>query len=135
MRRFLACVSKDAEGHETTVKVNLAGETFSAKGLLILERHYLDVYIYEQWGDKAVGSYAPGEQFAPTKLEMVESATNAPTLLTEADLITLMDRHGIGTDATQADHIETIKQREYVALRDNGRHFVPGTTCLTPSTV
>lgn len=30
-----------------------------------------------------------------------------------------------GTDATHADHIETIKSRMYVGLQ-NGCHFVPG---------
>lgn len=30
-----------------------------------------------------------------------------------------------GTDATHADHIETIKSRMYVGLQD-GSHFVPG---------
>ena len=30
-----------------------------------------------------------------------------------------------GTDATHADHIETIKSRMYVGVRDDGR-FVPG---------
>ena len=29
--------------------------------------------------------------------------------VTQADLIALMDKNGIGTDATQAEHIETIK--------------------------
>lgn len=46
-------------------------------------------------------------------------------MLTEADLISLMDRHGIGTDATHAEHIETIKQRLYVGLEQN-KFLVPG---------
>lgn len=37
-----------------------------------------------------------------------------------------MDKHGIGTDATHADHIETIKSREYVQMQEN-IYFVPGT--------
>jgi len=31
----------------------------------------------------------------------------------------------LGTDATHADHIETIKSRMYVGVRDDGR-FIPG---------
>lgn len=42
-----------------------------------------------------------------------------------ADLIALMDKYGIGTDATHAEHIETIKTRQYAALNNDGR-FVPG---------
>uniref|UniRef100_A0A183BCH1 DNA topoisomerase n=1 Tax=Echinostoma caproni TaxID=27848 RepID=A0A183BCH1_9TREM len=37
----------------------------------------------------------------------------------------LMERHGIGTDATHADHIETIKQRLYVGM-EQAKFLVPG---------
>ena len=37
----------------------------------------------------------------------------------------LYDFSGIGTDATHAEHIETIKSRMYVGVRNDGR-FVPG---------
>ncbi|KAK6023128.1 hypothetical protein OSTOST_11148 [Ostertagia ostertagi] len=36
-----------------------------------------------------------------------------------------MDKYGIGTDATHAEHIEKIKMRQYVGVRDDGR-FIPG---------
>lgn len=45
-------------------------------------------------------------------------------MLTEADLISLMEKHGIGTDATHADHINTIKERSYIGERD--QYLVPG---------
>lgn len=56
---------------------------------------------------------------------MIIGHTSPPPLLTEADLIGLMDRHGIGTDATHAEHIETIKQRLYVGMEQN-KFLVPG---------
>ncbi|XP_019872230.2 DNA topoisomerase 3-alpha [Aethina tumida] len=126
VRHFLACVHKDAQGFETVVNVDIADEKFTAKGLIILERNYLDVYIYEKWSGKEINNYAQGDTFMPTVLEMAEGTTSPPKLLTEADLIALMEKHGIGTDATHAEHIETIKQREYVGLHEN-IYFVPGT--------
>ena len=48
----------------------------------------------------------------------MSGSTEPPKLLTEADLIALMDKNGIGTDATQAEHIETIKNREYVFIEN-----------------
>jgi DNA topoisomerase-3 len=45
-------------------------------------------------------------------------------LLAEADLIQLMDRHGIGTDATIAAHIETIQTRNYATRSGNGGRFL-----------
>lgn len=110
-RHFLACVSKDATGSETTVDVIVADEKFYATGLCIHERNYLDVYIYEKWNSKEIHKYQMGTQFQPTELTMVEGSTSPPSLLTEADLISLMDKHGIGTDATHAEHINTIKTR------------------------
>lgn len=56
---------------------------------------------------------------------MVEEKTSPPNLLTEADLIALMDKHGIGTDATHAEHIDTVKQRHYVGMQDD-KHLIPG---------
>ncbi|KAH9499590.1 DNA topoisomerase 3-alpha [Bulinus truncatus] len=125
VRHFLACVSQDAQGHETIVDINIAGEIFSAQGLMILARNYLDVYPYEKWNAKEIPLYYQGDQFEPCSIELVNGETSPPSLLTEADLIALMEKHGIGTDATHAEHIETVKSRMYVGLRADGR-FVPG---------
>lgn len=40
--------------------------------------------------------YEKGSRFQPTTVEMVEGETSPPQLLTEADLISLMEKHGIG---------------------------------------
>jgi DNA topoisomerase IA len=37
-----------------------------------------------------------------------------------------MDKHGIGTDATHAEHIETVKNRQYIGVTNNDK-LVPGT--------
>ncbi|XP_066952074.1 DNA topoisomerase 3-alpha [Macrobrachium rosenbergii] len=124
VRHFLACVSKDAQGLETIVEIEIAGELFTANGLIIVERNYLEVYPYDRWSDKVMPHYTIGQVFMPTSLDMVDGETSPPNLLTEADLIALMEKHGIGTDATHAEHIETIKSRMYVGLQDH--HFVPG---------
>lgn len=42
----------------------------------------------------------------------------------EVELIALMDRNGIGTDATIAQHITTIQDRSY-AIKDTGQKFLP----------
>lgn len=40
--------------------------------------------------------YQKGSRFQPTTVEMVDGETSPPLLLTEADLIALMEKHGIG---------------------------------------
>ncbi len=42
----------------------------------------------------------------------------------EVELIALMDKNGIGTDATIAQHITTIQDRSY-AIKDAQLKFLP----------
>ena len=126
VRHFLACVSKDATGSETIVNATIANEDFTATGLVIYERNYLDVYIYDRWSGKEIHNYECGNTFVPTELALHEGSTSAPNLLTEADLISLMEKHGIGTDATHAEHINTIKERGYIGETE-GRFLIPAT--------
>ncbi|OJA20077.1 hypothetical protein AZE42_02477 [Rhizopogon vesiculosus] len=128
-RRFLASCSKDAEGKETVVQVDYGGEEFNATGLIVLQRNYLEVYPYDKWAGKEIPNFEEGEEFVPTVCELKDGQTSSPSLLTEADLVTLMDKNGIGTDATIAQHIQTIIDREYVIERMDGatKHLMPST--------
>jgi len=65
--------------------------------LTVLERNYLDVYIYDKWNGKVIPDFEEGEEFTPTVCELKEGETSCPSYLTEADLVTLMDKNGIGT--------------------------------------
>jgi DNA topoisomerase-3 len=115
VRRFLACCSEDATGESTTVEIQYGDETFSATGLIVLERNYLDVYPYEKWtSSQPLPKFTLNESFEPTGANITEGETTTPGYLTEPELISLMDANGIGTDATMADHIAKIKEREYV---------------------
>lgn len=123
-RHFLACCSKDAEGKETTIVIDIRGEKFKTSGLIIFARNYLEVYPYDKWSGKELPDYQMSETFTPSEIQMKEGETSPPQLLTESDLIALMEKHGIGTDATHADHIETIKDRKYVTMTSD-RRFLP----------
>lgn len=60
----------------------------------------MEVYIYDKWSDKELPEFTEGQTFHPTKIEMNEGMTSPPQLLTEADLIALMEKHGIGTNSS-----------------------------------
>ncbi|KAF5095581.1 hypothetical protein D0Z03_001798 [Geotrichum reessii] len=118
-RRFLACVSPDARGEQTTVVLDWADERFRATGLVVTERNFLEVYPYQKWTSSATqippGMFnSSGQPIELAAAELCEGTTSPPKYLTEPELISLMDLNGIGTDATMADHIDTILTREYV---------------------
>merc|ERR1740138_1564043 len=49
-----------------------------------------------------------------TKLD--HDSTKHPEYLKESELIGMMDKHGIGTDATMAQHIDNVVNRHYVKV-------------------
>ena len=57
-------------------------------------------------------------------LAIKEKMTTPPSLLSESELITLMEKNGIGTDASISTHIENILKRNYVSLV-SGRRLEP----------
>lgn len=111
VRHFLGSCSKDAIGDQTNVHVCIGDEQFTCSGLIIRERNYLDIYTYESWSTRTLPAFYEGQVFSPTIFEMTESRTSPPALLTEEELIALMYKNGIGTDATIPAHIETILKR------------------------
>ena len=121
VRRFLACCSEDAKGESTTVEIEYGDEIFFANGLLVLERNYLEVYPYEKWNSsQSLPRFNLHETFEPTEASITEGKTSPPGYLTEPELISLMDVNGIGTDATMAEHIAKIKERDYVMTQPRG---------------
>ncbi|TIC69335.1 prokaryotic type I DNA topoisomerase [Wallemia mellicola] len=128
-RRFLASCSRDAKGKNTNAEVEIAGEIFKASGSVLLEKNYLNVFPYDKWSSHTIPNFTVGQVFTPSVCELREGKTTPPNLLTEADLVSLMDKHGIGTDATIAEHIHKIIDREYVMEHKQGntKYLVPST--------
>ncbi|MEN2495703.1 MAG: DNA topoisomerase 3-alpha, variant 2 [Marteilia pararefringens] len=114
LRNFLATCSKDAVGDELVIDIECGGEAFFTKGLIIKEYNYLEIYCFEKWKNRIIDDYQRGEQFKPSRITLNSGSTSPPNYLNEADLISLMCKYEIGTDATHAEHIDTVKKRGYV---------------------
>ena len=136
LRHFLATCSHPAVARKTHVDINVGGEAFRATGVTILERNYLDIYgpgppegprltpTYDNWGSSTLPNYVVGEQFVPT-LNFHEGSTRPPDYLSEVDLLSLMEAHMIGTDATQAQHIEKVVGERGYARKVGDNRLTP----------
>ncbi len=123
-RHFLACCAQDAIGQLTTVNIELrGGEHFTGTGLMVTALNWLEVYPYEKWVGHTIPVFQLNQIFEPTSVMMTDGQTTPPSLLDEPALISKMDKNGIGTDATIAQHITTIQDRAYVTV-ENG-YFKP----------
>lgn len=82
----------------------------------------LEVFKYSKWenSDKSLPELSVGEHVQIAEAKIGSGKTSSPQPLTETELIALMDTNGIGTDATIADHIDKILQREYVTKTKSG---------------
>ena len=123
MRHFLATLSPDAKGQETTIRVKMGEEFFRTKGLIIEDKGYLEIYTFDYWTNSYVPNFVEGEIVIPYSLNMEKGITSPPNFLTEAELIGLMDKNGIGTDATIHEHIKHVQDRGYA--KQYGSIFKP----------
>ncbi len=126
-RRFLACCSDDAKVNETIAKIKIKEESFTARGLVILEQNYLDVYPYDCFSDKGLSNFVCNETFKPKECTMEEGENTKPEYLTEAELIDIMDKNGIGTDSIIHKHIKKLIDREFIEkqIHENITYLIP----------
>ena len=126
-RHFLACVSPDAKGSNSHIEVKV-GETerFHVDGLVVLERNWLEIYPYTKWtsSSQTIPNCRVGDRLPVLALEIGSGTTEAPEAMTEPEILSLMDKEGIGTDATMHEHIRTIQERGYCHMDNNG-YFIP----------
>lgn len=122
-RHFLACCGRDAKGETTTVRIKYGeDEYFKASGDVVLEPNFLEVYIYQKWDSTQLPNLQIGQTVPVTSAMLKQGSTTPPGPLTEPELISLMDTNGIGTDATMADHIDRIIQRQFVT-KESGKFY------------
>lgn len=103
----------------------MANETFSLTGKNVIEAGFTSVMPWKQVSDDdPLPNFTPNEILTIEDVKLDERHTSAPDFLTESELISLMEKHGIGTDASIPVHINNICERNYVKV-DNGRRLVP----------
>ena len=123
-RNFIANCSENALIEEQTVSIEINKEQFNLKGLKIIKNNFLEIYEkFISFGETIIPDFKEGEILEIDDLSLKNGTTTAPSLLTEADLITLMDNNKIGTDSTIHTHIKIIQKRKYAMKKS--KFFIP----------
>ncbi|KAJ1613069.1 putative DNA topoisomerase III beta-1 [Cryptosporidium canis] len=124
-RHFFATISDDVKIINKTIKFNLNGEIFELNGSQVIDYGFSVVQGRNiNYESNVVPNFAIKELVPVKSLEIVTKETCPPPVLSESDLLTLMEKHGIGTDASMPTHIQKIQEREYVKLI-SGRRLEP----------
>lgn len=74
--------------------------------------------------EKQLPEFKVKEQLNLSRVEIKFKMTSAPECLTETELLSLMEKNNIGTDASMATHINNICDRQYVKVAEK-RRLVP----------
>jgi len=117
IRHFLATLGPPAVKEDQRVTVNIGGERFIATGLKVVDDGYYEVYPYERPQESPLPYLVEGDEVEVVEVRVVERETKPPPYLSEAELLRLMKKYGIGTDATMQDHIHTNLKRKYFVIR------------------
>lgn len=123
-RHFLATVSGDCKFMRTKIKFDIGGEEFALTGRKVIDPGFTKIQHSGEMEDVHVPDFAWEEKVPVKKLSVGTHKTRPPPYLSESELLTLMEKNGIGTDASMATHINNICERNYVNLSD-GRRLVP----------
>ena len=126
-RTFLASLCPDALLGVVRAEIEAGGELFHESGMELLEEGWLRVMPHLAPSVSPLPAWLgqePGQTLQLIDVRLREGVTSPPGPLSESDLIGLMERHGIGTDASISAHIGTIESRRYARLA-SGRCFEP----------
>jgi DNA topoisomerase-1 len=115
LRRYLALFGPPAKLNQGEALLQIGGETFRARGLRVLDEGFLAIYPFGRPEEQELPP-PQGSQVEVKAVELLEEQTKPPPRYTEAALLKVMERMGIGTKSTRALHIETVVRRGY-ALR------------------
>jgi DNA topoisomerase-3 len=119
-RRFLAAFYEPFIALDTVVITHVAGENFYSKGSIVLQLGYRELYGRPQ--DKFLPELEQGQKVDVLKVWSEKRWTKPPPRYTEGMLIKKMEKLSLGTPATRAGIIETLKSRGYLVL--NKKHLI-----------
>jgi DNA topoisomerase-1 len=114
-RRYLAnVVGRDAQLKKWRLGVELNGIPMEASNKYFVDRGFYAVFPYFEPRDTLqIPQLRAGEALPVLEVKLDEKQTKPPQRLTEAELLKLLKKHGIGTDATRADYPHLIVERGY----------------------
>lgn len=123
-RRFLA-LFYPAYQYETVHAVfDVNGETLSARETVVVDPGFKAVLGKndDEPDNEQLGDLTKGQSFTVKNVVMDQKLTEPPLRYSEADILSQMEKYGLGTPATRADIIERLVETEVVE-RQNGRIY------------
>lgn len=121
-RHFMASLAPDMVHESTSIVIEIKSQRFQTHCSSVIVPGYTKFLpkgsssLSEQ---NIPSSLKEGDKVLISEIKIKDHITQAPGYLTESELISLMEKHGIGTDASIPTHINNICLRNYVTIAGN----------------
>ncbi|WP_079505431.1 DNA topoisomerase III [Mesobacillus jeotgali] len=124
VRRFLALFYPAYQYEVVHASFEVEGETLSARETNILELGFKKVLGKDEddSSTQSLGHLEKGKSYSVGQVTMNKKMTEPPLRMSESDILSKMEKFGLGTPATRAEIIERLISSEVVE-RQNGRLF------------
>jgi DNA topoisomerase-1 len=122
-QRFIASQMAPAVFDSVSVDIKAGNYTFRSNGQTLKFDGFLKIYP-SKFEEKDLPILEKNDKLDLLKLESLEHFTEPPARYTEASLIKILEKHGIGRPSTYAPTISTIQTRNYIEKNEQKR-FVP----------
>ena len=125
-RHFIATLCGNMKYIQRTATIVCNGEEFTCIGRVTTDPGYTAALTWQASNANESLPELSKDQMLEIdgSPQLSEHHTSPPDYLSESDLISLMEKHGIGTDASISVHINNICERNYVSLLP-GRKLKP----------
>lgn len=115
VKRFFATFGDPATRETVVAKVDVNGELFVARGTRTTQPGWHVLYApYVKLEEAELPKMEMGDAVEVVKIVMHADQTKPPKRYTPASLIKELEKRGLGTKATRAEIVETLKRRNYV---------------------
>lgn len=121
VKRFLTLFLPPYRYESLKAVIEVAGETFTASDTVIIDLGFKALANKDDASkSQSLAKIVNGTMYTVQSVQLESKLTEPPQRYSEADVLTQMEKHGLGTPATRAEIIERLIQSEVVE-RNNGR--------------
>lgn len=113
-QRFIASRMKAAYLEKITIDIESGGYIFRTSGSKILFKGYMILYGQNNQDLNKIPDIKEGDKLKLLKIEANQSFTKPPSRYTEASLVKILEKEGIGRPSTYVPTISTLQYRTYV---------------------
>jgi DNA topoisomerase-1 len=122
-QRFIACQMAPAVFDSVSADIKAGNYAFRANGQTLKFEGFLKIYP-SKFEEKDLPDLEENDKLDLVKLDSLQHFTEPPARYTEASLIKILEKYGIGRPSTYAPTLTTIQTRNYVEKNEQKR-FMP----------